>query len=74
MSWPSGRDVHAHLLGEVVEFGGAGWGVGVALDGERDPAWGIHRAVGKPHSDVFVLAEPIKAGGLWRLKVVNSVE
>jgi hypothetical protein len=63
LSEPSKRRPVA-IARAVADFDQAGWGVDRAIDGKRETAWGIYPQVGKSHVAVFVLKEPIPAGGV----------
>jgi hypothetical protein len=43
----------------IADFDQAGWDIARAIDGKRETAWGIYPQVGKPHTAVFILKEPL---------------
>src|SRR5262249_29955629 len=46
----------------TADFNQEGWQIEHALDGKADTAWAIYPEVGKPHSAVFELEQPLPAG------------
>jgi mono/diheme cytochrome c family protein len=44
------------------DFNQAGWTIAQAIDGKPETAWGIYPEVGKAHSAVFELKQPIEGG------------
>jgi hypothetical protein len=53
----SGRPIA--ITRAIADFDQSGWDISRAIDGKRDTAWGIYPQVGKAHTAVFVLKEPI---------------
>jgi len=51
----------------LADFDQAGWDISKAIDGNPTTAWGIYPEVGKAHSAVFVLKEPLRLPGGSRL-------
>src|SRR5205085_2379816 len=47
------------IAGAFADFNQDGWGVGAAIDGKPETAWGIFPQVGQSHAAVFVLPEPL---------------
>jgi hypothetical protein len=58
------------LRNPSADFNQNGWAVGQALDGKAETAWAIYPEVGKNHSAVFELREPIAAAETESLVVV----
>jgi hypothetical protein len=56
----------------IADFDQAGWDIARAIDGKRETAWGIYPQVGKPHTAVFVLKEPL--AGNVRLTITLEQE
>lgn len=50
----------ARIAMAYADFNQDGWEIGAAIDGKPETAWGVHPDVGKSHSAVFVLAEPLR--------------
>jgi hypothetical protein len=42
------------------DFNQDGWNIAMALDGNRQTAWGIYPKVGHPHRAIFEIKEPIR--------------
>ncbi len=61
--WPAAMPVPVALASAVADFNQDGWAVALAIDGKPETAWGIYPEVGKPHSAIFVLREPLKIDG-----------
>jgi cytochrome c553 len=57
------------LASPRADFNQQGWSIEMALDGNEATAWGIFPEVGKPHSAIFELAEPMPAAGEATLTV-----
>jgi hypothetical protein len=53
----------ASLRNPSADFNQDGWTIAHAIDGNSKTAWGIHPQVGKPHTAVFELKEPITRHG-----------
>ena len=49
------------------DFDQAGWTIAHAIDGNPATAWGIYPQVGKSHTAVFILKEPVPAKDGMRL-------
>jgi hypothetical protein len=58
------------IAAAFADFNQQNWDISKAIDGRQETAWGIHPEVGRKHSAVFVLAEPLATGGRVRLSVV----
>ena len=57
------------LANPRADFNQQGWSIEMALDGNEATAWGIFPEVGKPHSAIFELAEPLTLGSETTLTV-----
>jgi mono/diheme cytochrome c family protein len=57
------------LANPRADFNQDGWSVDRAIDGNADSAWGIFPEVGKPHTAIFELAEPLAITGEMTLTV-----
>ncbi len=53
------RAAAVKLKSAVADFDQAGWGIGRAIDGDPNTAWGIYPEVGKPHQAVFEFDKPV---------------
>jgi mono/diheme cytochrome c family protein len=58
----AGKPVALHR--PTADFNQAGWTIAHALDGKSETAWGIYPEVGKVHSAVFELKQPVEADEL----------
>jgi len=47
------------LRNASADFDQQGWTAAMAIDGQKETAWGIHPAVGKSHRAAFELSEPL---------------
>jgi hypothetical protein len=67
------NDAKQHRPVELIEpksdFDQAGWTIAMATDGNPNTAWGIYPEVGKPHSAVFGLKEPVRSDAAVTLRV-----
>jgi hypothetical protein len=52
----------AALQHPSADFNQAGWTIAHAIDGKPETAWGIYPEVGKTHSAIFELKQPLEAG------------
>ena len=58
------------IVKSVADFDQTGWGAAQAIDGNPQTAWGIYPEVGKAHSIVFELAQPVGSAEGVLLQVV----